>query len=143
MISLNQFSDVLASSVRGIANKLDTRVKGIPVIIYNALGFQANQTIEIEINLSESPKGISVFDTKGKKVASQLLAYRDGKARILMDATVPAVGYAVYDVRISGDKDVTLPSVLQKDGTYQFENSIYQMKLDVNGRYHLLGRQKN
>lgn len=133
LISLNQFSDVLASSVRGIANKLDTRVKGIPVIIYNALGFQANQTIEIEINLSESPKGISVFDTKGKKVASQLLAYRDGKARILMDATVPAVGYAVYDVRISGDKDVTLPSVLQKDGTYQFENSIYQMKLDVNG----------
>ena len=69
-------------------------MKGIPVILYNALGFQVNHTVEVEVDMPGSPGGISVFDAKGTKVPSQLLSYNDGKARILVDATVPAVGYA-------------------------------------------------
>ena len=133
LISLNQFSHILASSVHGIASELDTRVKGIPVILYNALGFQVNHTVEVEVDMPGSPGGISVFDAKGTKVPSQLLSYNDGKARILVDATVPAVGYAVYDVRISGNKEAASLSILQHNGTYQIENSVYRMSLDSNG----------
>ena len=36
LISLKQFSQVLTSSVNAIAGQMDTRVKGTPVVLYNA-----------------------------------------------------------------------------------------------------------
>ena len=100
LISLSQFSDVLTSSVRGVANQLDTRVKGIPVVLYNPLGFSAKSVVEVEVSMPRAPKGVSVFDEAGKKVASQLLSYQNGKANLLIDAVVPTVGYAVYDLSL-------------------------------------------
>ena len=92
LISLKQFSNVLTSSIHGIGRELDTRVSGIPVILYNALGFAVTDIAEIEFDLPKAPKGITVYDEKGKKVSAQLISYTDGKARILVEATVPATG---------------------------------------------------
>ena len=125
LISLSQFADVLTTSARGIASELTTSVKGIPVVLYNALGFQANNIVEIELNMPKTPKGVSVFDVSGKKVASQLLSCQKGKVLLLIEATVPAVGYAVYDVRSGGDKSIPVPELVRQDDTYQFENSVY------------------
>lgn len=133
LISLSQFSDVLTSSVRGVSGELDTSVKGIPVVLYNALGFQTNNIVEVEVNMVKAPKGISVFDVNGKQVASQLLSYQNGKALLLLEATVPAVGYAVYDVRSSCDKSAVLPELVHQNDTYQFENSVYRMTLNATG----------
>lgn len=78
---------------------MDTQVKGIPVILYNALGFPVQDIAEVELEVPAAPKGVTVYDNNGKKVASQLLSYTNGKAHLLIEATVPATGYAVYDVR--------------------------------------------
>lgn len=130
LISLSQFSDVLCSSVRGVAAKLDTSVKGIPVVLYNALGFQVNNLVEVTVAVSGEPKSVSVYNVEGKKVASQLLSCKDGKASILIDATVPAVGFAVYDVRVSRDK----PVIMERQGEkFLFENSIYKLTLNSDG----------
>ena len=39
LLSLKQFSSIITHSVGAVSTQLDTRVKGIPVIIYNALGY--------------------------------------------------------------------------------------------------------
>src|SRR5699024_10697899 len=57
LISLKQFSNVLTSSIHGIGRELDTRVSGIPVILYNALGFAVTDIAEIELDLPKAPKG--------------------------------------------------------------------------------------
>lgn len=132
LIALSQFSDVLTSSVRSVGQELDTDVKGTPVVLYNALGFQTNSVVEVKIDMAKAPKGISVFDVYGKEVASQLLSYEDDKASLLIDATVPAVGYAVYDVRTSG-KRVSESKVEQKSGRYQLDNSVYKVTLNSDG----------
>ena len=82
LISLSQFSDVLTSSVRGVASQLDTRVKGIPVVLYNPLGFSAKSVVEVEVSMPRAPKGVSVFDEAGKKVASSIafLSKRESKS---------------------------------------------------------------
>ena len=67
LISLKQFSNVLTSSIHGIGRELDTRVSGIPVILYNALGFAVTDIAEIELDLPKAPKGITVYDEKAKK----------------------------------------------------------------------------
>lgn len=57
-------------------------------MLYNALGFAVNDLAEIEVEFAKAPKGIAVYNAEGKKVASQYLGYQDGKAHILLEASV-------------------------------------------------------
>ena len=128
LISLKQFSGVLTASVDGVARALDTRVSGIPVVLYNALGFPVSDIAEVEIELPKAPKSVTAYDADGKKAAAQIAGYQDGKARILIDATVPATGYAVYDIRTSGSAAEQAPVSART-----LENSLYKLTLDGNG----------
>lgn len=56
LLSLKQFSSILTHSVGSVAGKLDTRVKGIPVVLYNASGFKATDVVTIEVEASRFPK---------------------------------------------------------------------------------------
>ncbi|WP_455584831.1 glycoside hydrolase family 38 N-terminal domain-containing protein [Bacteroides sp.] len=129
LISLKQFSNVLTSSVRSIAGEMDTRVKGTPVILYNALGFPVKDIAEVELELPAAPKGITVYDADGKKVPAQWVGYTNGKAHLLIEASVPATGYAVYDVRSSGNSNHPIIS----ETTRTLENSIYKITVDEHG----------
>ena len=46
---------------------------------------------------------------------------------------VPAVGYAVYDVRSSGGKTAAQSELAQQNGMYQLENSVYKVTLNADG----------
>lgn len=61
-------------------------------------------------------------------MASQLLSYTNGKAHLLIEATVPATGYAVYDVRTSGTANRFAATT-----SNTLENSIYKITLDEKG----------
>lgn len=139
LLSLKQFSGILTTSVGAVSEKMDTRVKGIPVVFYNALGFPVTDMVEVAIETSKLPKGISVYDVKGKKVASQLLSYQDGKANLLIEATVPPTGYAVYDVRLSGTRNRQTSPV----AATILENSVYKISLDKHGDITSLFDKKN
>lgn len=60
LLSLKQFSGVLTASVGAVSEKMDTRVKGIPVVFYNALGFPVTDVAEVAIEAPNSLK-VSVF----------------------------------------------------------------------------------
>ena len=55
LLSLKQFSGVLTASVGAVSEKMDTRVKGIPVVFYNALGFPVTDVAEVAIESSQIP----------------------------------------------------------------------------------------
>lgn len=129
LISLQQLSGILTSSVDAVVRQMDTRTKGVPVVIYNSLGYNVTDLAEVEIEISKAPKGISVYDANGKKVPAQLLSYCNGKAKLLLEATVPAVGYAVYDIRTSNSSERTVFS----SDAFVLENSIYKLSLDQKG----------
>lgn len=129
LISLKQFSDVLTSSIKETASLLDTDVKGVPVILYNALGFAVSDIVELKIAFPKAPNGISVYDAEGKKISSQYLGYKNGNAHILIEASVPSVGYAVYEVRTSGES----MSVVENRHVDEIENSCYKLSFDSNG----------
>ncbi len=129
LLSMKQFSGIISSSVGAVAEKLDTRVKGTPVVVFNALGQETTDLVEMEIPCSRNPKNVEVYDASGRSMLSQLLSYNGGKARIIAEATVPASGFAVYDVRLSGSaspKTVSSPAST-------IENSAYRLAFDANG----------
>ncbi len=138
LIALKQFSGVITSSVGSVANMMDTKVKGIPVVIYNALGFQTTNVVEVNLEFAHLPKGITVYNENGAKVPSQLLSYADGKAKILLEATVPATGFVVYDIRITGTEK--LQEVVK---TNILENSIYKITVNEYGDIISLFDKKN
>ena len=138
LLSLKQFSGILTHAVESVAGKLDTRVKGTPVVLYNASGFKATDVVTMEVEASRFPKGVAVYNEQGKQVASQLVSYTDGKVRLFVEATVPANGYAVYDVRLSGEgKKVSVVEAAS------IENSLYKLTLNENGDITSLLDKKN
>lgn len=139
LLSLKQFSNILTTSVSAVSEQLDTRVKGVPVVLYNALGYEATDLVELIMDAAKCPSKVSVFNEQGKEVASQLVSYVDGKVHILAEATVPANGYAVYDVRLSGSGKVVEGTAVANT----IENSIYKITLNEQGDITSIFDKKN
>ena len=138
LLSLKQFSGILTHAVKSVAHNLDTQVKGVPIVFYNASGFETTDIVSIEIEAPHFPKEVTVYDEQGKKVNSQLVSYTDGNVQLLVEATVPAVGYVVYDVRLAGsEKEMAITEATN------IENSFYKLMLDENGDIVSLFDKKN
>lgn len=128
LLSLKDFAGTLTHSVGAVADRMDTRAKGVPVVLYNALGHKAADIVEISVPARRMPGNAAVYNERGERVASQLLSFDGEKASLLVEAEVPANGYAVYDVRLSGSgKEQAGKS------TDVVENSLYRIALDANG----------
>ena len=97
------------------------------MVLYNAAGFEVSDVVEVTLPLEGSK--FTVYDDKGVRVPSQVLGTQQGQTRLLVEATVPAAGYAVYDIRKGGQPKA--PAI--KAGAWGLENSVYKLTLDANG----------
>lgn len=122
VIALNQFSDVLANGVESIASKLNTKVDGTPIIVYNSLNIERDDVVEA--TLKNMPVNVAVFAADGKQVPSQV---ENGK--VLFLAHAPSVGFAVYSVKAA------TPSAMSelKATDNSIENARYTVKLNGDG----------
>lgn len=129
LISLKQFENVLTTSVGAVSRALDTNVKGTPLVIYNPNGHAVANLVEATVTLPNPSKNITVYAPTGKPVHSQVLHTNGNNVTLLIAATVPATGYAVYDVRTGGAKPASSIAVTPNS----IENSVYSVTLDKNG----------
>ena len=122
LLSLKQFSEVLTTSVSGIARQMDTQVNDTPIVVYNNEAFPVKTIAEAEV------KGdATVTGPDGRRVASQM-AKRNGRDVVIFEASVPASGMAVYSIKEGGKT-----SNLKLQTSNQIENSRYTLKVDANG----------
>ena len=129
LIALRQGGDVMNSAVGALSYSLDTRVKGTPVVVYNAVTYPVKAVVEAEIPLVAKAKGVAVYGPDGRRVAAQILSREGDKAVIAFAADVKSVGYAVYDVRPASP---ARSSALNVNGN-TIENAVYKVTLDKNG----------
>ena len=124
LLALKTFSQVLTHSVSDVISKMDTRVKGTPIVVYNNETFPVNSVATVELN---DNKNYTVTDAKGKRVVSQTVE-RDGRNYLLFDAQVPATGFAVYGIqstnKVSEVKEIQGSSI---------ENSEYRLTVNEQG----------
>lgn len=129
-IAANGFSNVLRSSVGAVSEYLDTRGKGRSVVVYNPVAHVREDVVEIEMEYDNVPESVSVFDYKGKKVPSQVIGQNDNKLRIIFLASLPSVGFGVFDVRETGhSSEKGTLSVTENS----LENDYYKVTLATNG----------
>lgn len=124
----------LDASLDAIAEAVDTRGPGVPVLIVNPLSWSRDDVAECRVGFSEKDVlEIEVRDSAGSVVPSDLLAcerYENGaikRATVLFIARgVPAVGWEVY--RVVPATTAPEPSTL---GTNQTEALLTDTHLDV------------
>lgn len=132
ILALNQFAGVLESSAGGVIRALDTRSTGKTIAVYNPLAIPRTDIVEAEILFPEgTPDYIKVFDPSGKEVPFQIVVATKTSIRIIFQAIVPSLGFAVYDVlpsKIAGNYKSSLSA-----GKNFIDNEFIKLTVNTGG----------
>jgi len=106
-----QFSESLGdemveTDIDALASKIDTRTEGIPVLVFNPLGWPRSDVAEVDVGFSEpGAKAVELIGPSGEAFPIQYIEterYGDGgikHAKIVFIARdVPPIGYSLYQV---------------------------------------------
>jgi alpha-mannosidase len=123
--------DTTASALRTLSAEIDTRsIPGTPVLVWNPLAWKRTDLVSLDLQLpAKSPSGITVVDSRGKPLLSQILSANaaTNTYRLLLEPKdVPSLGYVVLHVAAGNP---TVPSDLHAHGT-TLENSVLRVTID-------------
>jgi alpha-mannosidase len=123
--------EIIRGSLEEIAAHVNTQGEGVPVLIFNSLSWPRVEMIEVEVQLAAPARDVHVVDAKGKAIPSELLSMDAAthRARVLLLASTPALGYSTYFVR-PGAAAVPDQSGV-KSAADSLENELVRLKLDT------------
>jgi len=100
LLAAKAFEGTLDDAVGAVARGLDTRVDGVPIVVYNALGIARKDLVEalVPAELAGAPQ-LTAVDAAGTALPTQLTLGPDGRRRVLFQANVPSLGFAVFGLR--------------------------------------------
>ena len=125
VLAMNQFAGVLTDATKGFAAALDTRRQGVPVVVFNPLSIAREEVVEAAVDFPGGmPKSVHVIGPDGKQAPAQI-----SNGKILFVASVPSVGYAVYDVQPGAAETATS----LKASESSLENQYYRLQLNSDG----------
>ena len=134
VLSLNEFSEEYRASVGAVSTLMDTSfVKGTALLVNNPLQGSENRIgpVTAFVPVSESCCFVRVFDLNGEEVPSQVISRSGETLKIVFIASVPSMGYAVYDVR-EAEEPCSIQTRLRAQEKL-LENERYRLTLDHNG----------
>jgi len=132
-ITANCFAGVLENSLRQLAKRLDTRVKGKSVVVYNPVAANREDVAEVKLCYDVLPENIQVFGPDGKEVPSQITARNGNILEFIFLARTPSIGLAVFDVR---EVQRPLSRTDLKVSSNALENEYYKVTIAPNGNIY-------
>jgi alpha-mannosidase len=101
--SANEIRDGALGEILAHVNTqgVNPRGDGVPVVVFNSLSWPRTEVVEAEVQLPGPAREVQVLDGAGQQVEHQLLAMdaATNRARLLIVADTPALGYKTYFVR--------------------------------------------
>ena len=130
VMSLMDFTTAVNNSVAGVAERMDTRVGQLPVVVYNPLSIDREDIVEADVAADEPWTAVRVTDAQGNEVPAQLTRYIGGRQHFIFAATVPSMGYATYNLQ----KNVACTVAALEEFTIKdnvMENAKYRVTIDT------------
>lgn len=128
LLALNQFGAVTQDAVGAVAAALDTRARGVPLVVYNPLSVAREDVVEASVPPASA--GVQVFGPDGRPVPTQVVGREGGMTQILFLARVPSIGFATFDARLTGAAVVASPLRIGKNW---IENARFRVTLNAAG----------
>ena len=136
-----EFSGALNGALDAMEKSMDTRSQGTGVMVYNPLSIARTDAVDTTITISGGATALRVYDPSGAEVPSQLVSAVGDKVHLVFMATVPADGFAVYDVRKSTTAGPLSTGLsISQSG---LENARYRVTIDANGDVSAILDKKN
>jgi alpha-mannosidase len=131
VVALNRSAAALETGVGAISQGLDTRVKGLALVVYNPLSVERQDVVDATVSFGKTPpKYVQVYGPDGKPVPTQIAGRTGSTLRVLFLARVPSVGFAAFDLRGATAPDAANGLRVTKS---TLENSRYTVRLNDNG----------
>lgn len=132
--SISMAERLIHDGVQAIANALDTRGDGFPLILINPTGKEFCGVFAADVYVPRAQKKLlRLRDVKGAEIQHCETAYHnrapESRKGILFEARVPAYGYAVYRMIQEGPNvENTEPAI--KASRTELDNGILKVRLD-------------
>jgi len=132
IVASNGFSAVLQDSVGAVATDMDTQVRGVPLVVYNALTIGREDPVEATIAYAGSPPAhVQVYDPEGHELVTQILHRDDHSVTVLFAAKVPPLSLTVFDVRAAEAEDPADAALSVSN--HGLENEYYAVRINDDG----------
>jgi len=132
VLAMNIFAAVLQSSAGAVIRAMDTRGKGIPVVVYNPVACGREDIVEAKLDYpGGAPPWVRVTGSDSAEVPSQVIVRTKTSLTILFPARVPSLGLACYHVE-PADKSPDFSTGLRA-GRMSMENTSYRILIGTGG----------
>lgn len=143
-IANRAFGQLLTDAVGTASQMLNTQTEGTPMVVYNPLSHDRTDIVEGSMACPRRPYDMRVIGPDGAEVLSQITGYdeKTGRVSFIFAATVPSLGYAVYDIRL-GEKCEMCSDLSVDKASRQLFNGRYRITINANGDIQKLYDEKN
>lgn len=134
-IANRAFARQLQNAVGAAAQYLDTQVEGIPMVVYNPLSHERTDIVEGEMECDQRPYSMRVLGPDGQEVLSQITGYDEARhsVKFIFAATVPSLGYSVYDIRLGESSTLSSDLTAEQSTTTVISNGRYRVTVNASG----------
>ncbi len=130
------FAQELSTSAGAAIQLMDTQTEGTPIVVYNPLSHERTDIVEGSVYTGRMQTKVRVLDPEGNEVLSQVTGYdfATHSLHFIFAATVPSLGYAVYEARIGEESSLTSDlSVEIGNSQKRMANGKYRISVNSNG----------
>ena len=131
VIAMNQFAGVLTDATEAIVSGLNTETIGQPIVVYNPLNISREDVVEAYVSFPDrEPRALQVVGPDGRQVPTQSVEDKNGARRILFLASVPSVGYTVFEAKAVAAQSMASRLKVTESS---LENDRYRIELNQGG----------
>ncbi|MHB9133822.1 MAG: alpha-mannosidase [Armatimonadota bacterium] len=124
----------LQTRLQALINRIDTRGEGIPVVVFNTLGWSRTDLVQTSVGFTDPGViDMTLVGPDGQPVPVQIVEAVRGEDGCLLHADIaflaqdiPAIGYAVYHLL----PQTSTPSAVAQPQTSVLENDYYRLEVD-------------
>jgi alpha-mannosidase len=128
--------EVSDAALNTLSANVDTRVKsGVPILLFNPMGWPRSETVHLFVQLPESAESIHVASAQDTGLITQVVSHAAGSNQFELLARVdqvPALGYSVLHAQGGADEKarVTDLQVEEQPATFTLRNAQLKVVID-------------